>query len=80
MDRSTGGVTMATRKQRERMRQARLAFDAEVEQNRREKEINEIFDKKTKAQLVEYAEKNGIEIDKNAKKADMLDAIKAKVM
>ena len=33
------------------------------------------FDKMTKAQLIEYAEDNGIEIDKRAKKAEILEAI-----
>lgn len=80
MDRSTGGLKMATRKQRERMRQQRIAFDAEVEQNRRRKEVDEIFGNMTKAQLIQYAEDNNIEIDKKAKKEELLDAIKTKVM
>jgi len=71
---------MATRKQRERMRQQRIAFDAEVEQNRRRKEVDEIFGNMTKAQLIQYAEDNNIEIDKKAKKEELLDAIKTKVM
>lgn len=34
------------------------------------------FDGMTKAQLVEYADENGIEIDKSAKKAEILEKIK----
>lgn len=34
------------------------------------------FDTMTKAQLLEYAGENGIEIDKSAKKADILEKIK----
>ena len=34
------------------------------------------FDGMTKAQLLEYADENGIEIDKTAKKAEILEKIK----
>ena len=34
------------------------------------------FDGMTKAQLLEYADENGIEIDKSAKKADILEKVK----
>jgi hypothetical protein len=34
------------------------------------------FDGMTKAQLLEYASENGIEIDKSAKKADILEKVK----
>lgn len=34
------------------------------------------FDAMTKAQLVEYADENGIEIDKTARKAEILEKIK----
>ena len=34
------------------------------------------FDAMTKAQLMDYAEENGIEINKSAKKADILEKIK----
>ena len=67
---------MSTRRQRERLRQSRLAFDAEVEKNRAERERIEMLDKMTKAELITFAEENGIEIDKTAKKADILEKIK----
>lgn len=34
------------------------------------------FDEMTKAQLLEYASENGIEIDKSAKKAEILEKVK----
>lgn len=63
---------MSSRKQRELLRLRRIAFDLEMERGWQE----EALDKMTKAQLVEYAAEQGIEIDKKANKADMLDAIK----
>ena len=80
MDRSTGGLKMATKKQRAMMRRKRIEFDIEVERNRRRKEIEEIFGEMTKAQLIQYAEDHNIEIDKKAKKDELLEAIKTKVM
>lgn len=67
---------MATRKVREMLRLRRMAFDAQVDKNRAERERLESLDGMTKAQLVEYAEENGIKIDKTAKKADILETIK----
>ena len=59
-----------------------MAFDADIERGRREKELTEAIEKMTKAELVQYAEYNNIEIDKSAKKADLkadvLEIIKAK--
>ena len=63
---------MSSRKQRELLRLRRIAFDLEMERGWQEED----FDKMTKAQLVEYAAEKGIEVDKKANKADMLDAIK----
>lgn len=59
-----------------------MAFDADIERGRRERELTEAIEKMTKAELVQYAEYNNIEIDKSAKKADLkadvLEIIKAK--
>ena len=63
---------MSSRKQRERLRLQRMEFDKEVEQGR----ATAALDKMTKAELIAYAEENGIEIDKTAKKADILESIK----
>lgn len=71
---------MASRKQRLRMRQARLEFDEEVKRNRFIKETNEILGSMTKDELIEYAAKNDIEINKRAKKEEILNAIKDKVI
>lgn len=71
---------MANRKQRERMRQARLAFDAEVAKNLATKETLEAIGKMTKKQLIEYAESNNIEIDKKAKKEEIANIIRNKVI
>lgn len=67
---------MSTRKQREILRQRRMQFDAQVADNRAEREQEERLDAMTKAQLIEYAGENGIAIDKTAKKAEILSAIK----
>ena len=63
---------MSTKRQRERMRLARIEFDMANEAGRRENELLSM----TKAQLIQYAEENGIEIDKTAKKADILEKVK----
>jgi hypothetical protein len=67
---------MSTKKQREIFRQRRLEFDRRVAESRKIKEEDESIGKMTKAQLIDYAENNGIEIDKTAKKAEILEVIK----
>lgn len=62
---------MATRKVRELLRRRRVEFDRQVEENRKKKALDGL----TKAELIEYAEKKGIKIDKTAKKAEILEAI-----
>lgn len=59
------------------MREAKIARDIAVDENRRARERNEALGIMTKAELVEYAEENGIEIDKTAKKADILEKVKS---
>ena len=68
---------MSSRRVREKMREARIARDFALDKSRAEREKNEAFDAMTKAELVKYAEENGIEIDKTAKKADILGKIKS---
>lgn len=67
---------MSSRRQRERIRQRMMAFDNTVEKNRKIKEFNDKIDAMTKAQLIEYAKENKIEIDKTAKKAEIVSKIK----
>ena len=62
---------MATRKVRELLRRRRVEFDRQVEENRKKKALEGL----TKAELIEYAEKKGIKIDKTAKKAEILETI-----
>lgn len=54
-----------------------MAHDIAVEEARTEREKNEALDAMTKAELVKYAEENGIEVDKTAKKADILEKVKS---
>ena len=62
---------MSTRKVREILRRRRMEFDRQVEENRKKKALEGL----TKAELIEYAEKKGIKVEKTAKKADILEAI-----
>lgn len=62
---------MSTRKVREILRRRRMEFDRQVEENRKKKALEGM----TKAELLEYAEKKGIKVEKTAKKADILEAI-----
>lgn len=62
---------MSTRKVREILRRRRMEFDRQVEENRKKKALEGL----TKAELLEYAEKKGIKVEKTAKKADILEAI-----
>lgn len=62
---------MSTRKVREILRRRRVEFDRQVEENRKKKALDGL----TKAELIEYAEKKGIKVDKSAKKAEILETI-----
>lgn len=62
---------MSTRKVREILRRRRMNFDRQVEESRKKKALDGL----TKAELIEYAEKKGIKIDKTARKAEILEAI-----
>ncbi len=78
---------MSTRKQREILRLRRMEFDRRVAENRKNMEqfVEEsvqtdkgltVLENMTKQELIAYAYENGIEVDRYAKKADILDAIK----
>lgn len=62
---------MSTRKVREILRRRRMNFDRQVEESRKKKALAGL----TKAELIEYAEKKGIKVDKSAKKAEILETI-----
>jgi hypothetical protein len=62
---------MSTRKVREILRRRRMNFDRQVEESRKKKALDGL----TKAELIEYAEKKGIKVDKTAKKAEILETI-----
>lgn len=62
---------MSTRKVREILRRRRMNFDRQVEESRKKKALDGL----TKTELIEYAEKKGIKIDKSAKKAEILETI-----
>lgn len=66
---------MSSRKVREKLREMRIARDIAVEESRRNREKNEALESMTKAQLIQYAEEHGIEVDKAAKKAEIREAI-----
>ena len=67
---------MSSRRARERFRREKVAFMEALHANQIENERATRLEAMTKAQLIDYAEANGIEIDKSAKKADILDKIK----
>lgn len=67
---------MSTRRQRERLRLAKIERDVALDKSRATREKNELLDSLTKAELIAYAEANSIEIDKTAKKAEILEKIK----
>ena len=48
-----------------------MNFDRQVEESRKKKALDGL----TKAELIEYAEKKGIKVDKTAKKAEILETI-----
>ena len=62
---------MATRKVREMLKLRRMEFDKQVEKTRKK----ELLDGLTKAQLIEYAEENGIEVNRASKKAEIIETI-----
>ena len=64
-------MIMTSRKKREMFRQRRMEFDRQVEENRQRNVLNKL----TKAELIDYAEKKSIEIDKTAKKADIVEKL-----
>ena len=68
---------MSSRRVREKMREARIARDFALDKSRAVREKNETLDVMTKAELIKYAEENGIEVDKTAKKADILEKVKS---
>ena len=63
---------MSSRRVREMLRQRRIEVDKSVEKGRQIRNLDNL----TKTDLVRYAEENGIEIDKTAKKAEILERIK----
>ena len=67
---------MSSRRARERFRREKVAYMEMLHEAQNAGERAEKLEAMTKAQLIEYAENNGIEIDKTAKKADILAIIK----
>ena len=74
---------MSTKKQRRRLAERRMEFDkavekARIEQEEKRKEQEKLFmlEGLTKTELIKYAEDNGIEIDKTAKKSEILKKVK----
>ena len=66
---------MSSKRVREKLREMRIARDIAVDESRREREKNTALDGMTKAQLIEYAEEHGIEVDRAAKKAEIKETI-----
>lgn len=67
---------MSSRRARERFRREKLAYMETLRAAQAEDERANRLEAMTKTELIEYAEANGIEIDKSAKKADILAKIK----
>ena len=67
---------MSSRRVREKLREMRIARDVELDNGRADQEREAMLAKMTKTELINYAEENGIEIDKTAKKAEILGKIK----
>lgn len=67
---------MSSKRQRERIRQRKVAYMEALRKSQQENDRTERLEKMTKAELVEYAEDNGIKVDKTAKKAEILEKIK----
>lgn len=49
-----------------------MEYDKAIEESRKEYYLDSL----TKAELIQYAEANGIEVDKSAKKAEILEKVK----
>ena len=67
---------MSSRRARERFRREKVAYMETLRASQAEAEKAARLESLTKAELIEYAEYNGIKIDKSAKKADILAKIK----
>ena len=67
---------MSSRRQREKLRQERVAYMEKLNESLNKRDKEKKLDAMTKAELIEYAEANGIKVDKTAKKADILEKIK----
>lgn len=78
---------MSTKKQREVLRLRRMEFDRRVEENRKNMErfVEEkvstdkgftVLENMTKQELIAYAYEHDIDVDRTAKKAEILDAVK----
>lgn len=67
---------MSSRRARERFRREKVAYMEALRDSQAEHERATRLEAMTKAELIEYAEANGIEIDKSARKADILEKIK----
>ena len=67
---------MSSRRARERFRRGRVEFMEKLNEAHNARDREEKLDAMTKAELIEYADDNGIKIDKTAKKAEILEKIK----
>lgn len=67
---------MSSRRVREKLREAKIARDLALEKSRKAKVEAERLGVMTKSELIQYAADNNIEIDKTAKKAEILEALK----
>ena len=65
---------MSSRRVREKLREMRIARDVALDESRATRE-KKLLDSLTKAELIAYAEENGIMVDKAAKKAEIKEAI-----
>ena len=63
---------MSSRRVREKLREAKIARDVALDNKRH----NEFLDGLTKSALIKYAESKGIEVDKTAKKAEILEKVR----
>ena len=67
---------MSSRRARERFRREKVAYMEALTKARAEAEKTERLEALTKADLIAYAEANGIKIDKNATKAKIINRLK----
>ena len=68
---------MSSRRARERFRREKIAYMEALHAAQAENERATRLEAMTKAQLIEYAEANGINVDKSAKKADIISALRS---